>query len=245
MARTRRIRSEMGYYHVILRGINKQDIYFDNNDREKMLNTLQRFQNETDVKICAYCLMTNHIHLLINATDRLDLFIKKIASSYVFYFNHKYNRIGHLFQDRYRSEAIETEAYLLTVFRYILQNPLKAGICTPEMYPWSSWKSLDKQDDFCDIRQIAAIAGGCQELKDFVLQQNNDQCLDADSVHVLSEEDALREALRITGGVIPLKVSHYPKEEMNLLLSRMKKAGLSIRQISRLTGINRNTIQRA
>ena len=245
MARTRRMKSESGYYHVILRGVNKQDIFFDEEDFERMIDTLRRYQRDTDILISAYCLMNNHIHLLVNVKDGLDIFVKKIASSYVYYFNCKYERVGHLFQERYRSEAIETNDYLLTVFRYILQNPLKAGICPPETYSWNSWDSLENPQDFCDIEQIVSIAGSRKALKEYVLEKNNDQCLEADSSHKLSESEALQEAMRITGGENPLQVALYPKDKRNTLIAQMKKAGLSIRQISRLTGINRNIVQRA
>ena len=245
MTRTSRRKSNSGYYHIILRGVNRQDIFFDDKDREKLLGILQRFQEETDVQISAYCLMDNHIHLLIHTMDGPEQFVKRLASSYVFYFNRKYDRVGHLFQDRYRSETIETEASLLTVFRYILQNPMKAGLGSPETYPWSSYRSIEGQHDFCDISRIIAIAGNRQVLKGYVLKQNNDYCLEEEPVMAFSEADALQKAMRITGGENPLKIALHPKEKRDLLIARMKKAGLSIRQISRLTGINRNTVWRA
>ena len=74
--------------------------------------------------------MENHVHLLLHDDrDQLDLIMKKVAGSYAYYFNHKYDRSGHLFQDRYGSEAIEDDAYLLTVIRYIHRNPDKGGDC--------------------------------------------------------------------------------------------------------------------
>ena len=244
MPRIRRKKSQSGYYHVILRGVNRQDISLDDEDRRKLLDCLKRYHEETGVVINAYCLMDNHIHLLVKASDGLGLFVKKIASSYVYYYNRKYDRVGHLFQDRFRSEAVDTEGYLLRVYRYILQNPAKAGICKASGYPWSSWKSLESKHTFCDIRQILDIAGGRQALKEYVLQKNDDSCLEADTYHPFSETEALQETLRITGGDNPQKIAGYPKEKRNEILQQLKKAGLSIRQISRLTGINRNTIQR-
>ena len=244
MPRRSRKRSESGYYHIVLRGVNRQDIFFDNEDREKMLKVLRRYQDEMNITIHAWCLMSNHIHLLISGNDDVGLFVKKIASSYVYYFNRKYDRVGHLFQDRYRSEAVETEAYLLTVFRYILQNPAKAGICKTEAYVWSSWKTIEGETGFCDIAPILTIAGGQQALRDFVIQENNDDCLETEEIHPLSEREAYEEALRIAGGESPLQIAQYPKENRNDLIAQMKKAGMSVRQISRITGINRNIIQR-
>lgn len=238
-------KSESGYYHIILRGVNRQDIFFDEEDREKMLDTLKRFQQETEIIISAWCLMSNHIHLLVKASEKLDLFVKKIASSYVYYFNRKYDRVGHLFQDRYRSEPVDSDAYLLTVFRYILQNPAKAGIGKTDAYPWNSWKTVEGRETFCDIAQILAIVGDWQTLRDYVLQQNEDQCLEAEGVQAHSEAEALEVALRITGGDNPLNIALQSKEERDEVIAKMKAAGISIRQISRLTGINRNIIQRA
>lgn len=244
MPRISRQKSESGYYHVILRGVNRQDLFFDDEDRVKILECLERFQKETHVQINAYCLMSNHIHLLVKASDELSLLVKKVASSYVYYFNRKYDRIGHLFQDRFRSEVIDTDAYLLTVYRYILQNPEKAGICKAEEYPWSSWKAMEGQKSICDITQMQEIAGSRQLLKEYVLQKNDDVCLEAETSHSLTDTEALEVALRITDGENPQKIAGYEKEKRDELLLKLKKAGLSIRQISRLTGINRNTIQR-
>lgn len=244
MPRKSRKKSESGYYHVILRGVNRQDIFFDDEDREKMLNLLRRYQDETDVRIIAYCLMDNHIHLLVNTEEGPGRFIKKIASSYVFYFNHKYDRIGHLFQDRYTSEVVDTDSSLLTVFRYILQNPMKAGLSTSIRYPWNSSGSLERKYDFCDIKRLEDIAGNRQALKDYVLEQNDDLCLEAEPSRGLLDAEAFREVMRITGGVDPMKIAQYPREDRNLMIARMKMVGLSVRQISRLTGISRNIIQR-
>ena len=83
--------------------------------------------------------MENHVHLLIRDPDgSCPVFMKKMGVGYVRYYNGKYERIGHLFQDRYKSEIITDDAYLLSAFRYILNNPEKAGICRAESYPWSS-----------------------------------------------------------------------------------------------------------
>ena len=89
----------------------------------------------------AYCLMSNHIHLLIREReDTIGMAIKRIASSYVYYYNHKYSRDGHLFRERFKSEPVNDMAYFVTLLRYIHQNPVKAGM-VPEVkvYEFSSW----------------------------------------------------------------------------------------------------------
>ena len=86
--------------------------------------------------------MNNHIHLLIKeGQEELGTVFRRIGAKYVYWYNRKYSRRGHLFQDRYKSEVVEDDGYLLTVLRYIHQNPLKAGIVKNiEQYPWSSYQ---------------------------------------------------------------------------------------------------------
>ena len=245
MARKNRQISETDTYHIILRGVNKQDIFLDDSDKIRFLETLFRYCRESGTKIIVYCLMSNHVHLLINVPNSPDQLMKKIASSYVYYFNHKYDRTGHLFQERYKSEPILTDAYLLTAARYILQNPLKAGICKAQDYPWNSWKHLTDGSELFDLQLLIDLAGGINPLIEYFLTENNDNCLEAENNHILKEDEALRRIQAISGLSNPFDISKLSKENRNEMLSRIKKAGVPVRQLSRLTGIDRNIIQRA
>ncbi|MCQ2341775.1 MAG: transposase [Paludibacteraceae bacterium] len=150
MARQPRKVSQTGIYHVMLRGVNKQRIFENPSDYEAMYrilkfvqttNTLQQPSSEAEYFLYAYCIMDNHIHLLIqpNAND-LGQIVKRISTAYALYFNKKYERIGHLFQDRYKSEVVEDEDYFFTLLNYIHYNPVKAGYCqSPAQYAYSSW----------------------------------------------------------------------------------------------------------
>ena len=189
--------------------------------------------------------MSNHIHILVHEECQLELFVKKLASSYVFYFNRKHERIGHLFQDRFRSEAVEDDRYLLAVFRYILQNPWKARICRPEEYAWSSWNTLTGRKSVCNIDAAVDAAGDLQALAAFVAAETDDAFLDIENNGITTESQALERAMKITGGVNPQKIAAYDKKTRDMILAKMKKAGISVRQISRLTGLNRNVVQRA
>lgn len=245
MPRSSRKPSATGHYHVIIRGVNRQGIVQDDQDRSKMIDTLRKYSAESDARILAYCLMDNHLHLLIRAADGAAMFVKKVASSYVYYFNHKYDRIGHLFQDRYKSEAVDTEAYLLTVARYILQNPLKAGICGIKDYPWSSWKDIATGEGFCDTELLCECAGDRASLISFCLAPSNDSCLDTGDNKTLKDEDALRLLQQVSGLTNPQGIVTLPRPEQKAILAKAKAKGLSIRQLSRLTGLDRNMIQRA
>ena len=242
MPRKKRQISQSGCYHIIVRGVNHQSIFFDDEDRVKMQNCLKRFCAETAAVIYVYCFMDNHIHMLLQTENEPSLFIKKVSSSYVHYFNQKYDRIGHLFQDRYKSEPVETDAYLLTLARYILRNPQKAGIYLTDAYIWSSWKEIDGPSDISCIDRIADLAGGKQLFKSFVLQDNQDECMDISKSFHLSDQAALEILRNISGESNPLRIKQYPPDQLYYVLRKLEAAHMSDRQIARLTGINRYTL---
>ena len=228
----------------MLRGIDRQDIFFDDEDYARFTETVRRYKDELEIKLGAFCLMTNHVHLLVKTEKSPGQFVKKLASSYVYYFNHKYDRVGHLFQERYNSEPVDTDSYLLTVTRYILRNPQKAGICKIADYPWSSWKEI-RCKDICDMETIIDLAGGAGRLETYIGMDNDDNCLDIAERGIVTDNDAKYIIQKITGTENPMDVAGLPKAERDSLIVRFKEAGMSVRQISRLTGINRNTVQRA
>ena len=141
MPRQARKKAESDIYHIMLRGIDRQLIFEDSEDYFRFLDIVQECRELDRFKLYAYCLMGNHVHLLIKIScDNLETIFKRIGGRYVYYYNVKYKRIGPLFQDRFRSEPVEDDAYFLTVLRYIHQNPVKAKICrSVKEYPYSSY----------------------------------------------------------------------------------------------------------
>lgn len=149
MPRGPRQRSETGIYHVMLRGVNRQNIFFDEQDRKHYLASLKKAKGELNFILYAFCLMTNHVHLVLKEMNEpLERTIRRIGVSHAGFINWKYDRVGHLFQGRYRSETIESEAKLLACVRYVHNNPVKAGMVrTPQEYCWSSYATyLQKQE---------------------------------------------------------------------------------------------------
>ena len=144
MPRTARKKSNTGIYHVMLSGINQQRIFEDDEDNEKFLLTLSDCKKAGGFELYGYCLMGNHVHLLIKvAKEELEQIFRRIEARYVYWYNWKYKRSGHLFQDRYKSEPVEDDRYFVSVLRYIHQNPVKAKLCKkPEEYKWSSYSTL-------------------------------------------------------------------------------------------------------
>lgn len=245
MARRTREKSQSKYYHVIVRGIGKQVLFEEQKDYLFYLNILEKYSQETDISVCAYCLMENHVHLLLyDPEDHLAELMKKLGVVYSKYYNRTYERTGHLFQDRYLSEPVENEPYLLTVFRYILKNPQKAGICNAEDYKWSSYKEYALRDSFVRTDIFEKIIGPRTEYAAFIAGEETGECLEYDLSHRDDEwaRCVIQNLLGTESGTVLQK---YDRVNRDKALIQLKKAGLSIRQIERLTGINRGVIQKA
>lgn len=241
----RQARQTGEYLHIIVRGNGKQILFEDDADRKKYLSLLQKYSAETGIIILAYCLMDNHVHLLIrDAAGAASVFMKKTGVSYVLYYNTKYERTGHLFQDRYKSEVIDSDAYLLAVYRYILNNPAKAGICAAEKYLWSSYREYGKTEGLTDTGMLREMIGDKAALSGFLGQQDDEVYMDSDSAKIGDGRAiaVMRAALGITNGTQLQQLARNDRDEA---LAVLKEKGLTVRQIERLTGINRGIIQRA
>ena len=245
MGRSNRQISSTDRYHIILRGVNRQDIFLDDYDRKRFIGTMRKYSAELNADIIAFCLMNNHVHILAHIPDPPDLLMKKISSSYVYYFNHRYDRVGHLFQERFRSEPVQSDSYLLTAARYILQNPQKAGICRMQDYLWSSWNYLKERSDFCDPEVLIRIAEGYDRLMEYLVMENEDTCLEAEDRHILTDDEALLKIRKAAGISNPFELLVLPRAQRNDLLRLLKNEEIPVRQLARLTGLDRNIIQRA
>jgi putative transposase len=250
MPRGARRKSSSGIYHVVLRGINKQRIFEDNQDYRKFLEIIKTNKDKSGTIVYAYCLMNNHIHLLIKeGNESLGNTFRRIGASFVYWYNWKYSRCGHLFQDRYKSEPVETDSYFLTVLRYIHQNPTKAGMVKEiEQYPWSSYQEYTTKAEICETKfALKLFSEDYQEALElwqrFNQAENNDQCLEYDDGTRLNDTEATELIQSIVGVKIPSEIQRYEKQKRNQLIRKLKKTGLSIRQISRLTGISFGVIR--
>ena len=143
MARPLRIAYPGAYYHVTSRGNEQKDIFKSRRDREKFLEYFESATQRYGAVIHAYCLMSNHYHLLLETpAGNLSQIMQHINSAYTTYFNVKRKRSGHLFQGRYKAILVEADQYATELSRYIHLNPVRAGIVAqPEDYPWSSYQS--------------------------------------------------------------------------------------------------------
>ena len=156
MARKARLRSKSRLYHILLRGIEKQDIFIDDEDKNKMMQILKDKKQDKAFYIYAYCILSNHIHLAIReGNDDITRIFKRATTSYASYFNKKYSRSGPVFQGRFKSETVDDEQSLLALTRFIHQNSEKSGIAN---YFWSSyWEYTGRNEGVADCSEILDI----------------------------------------------------------------------------------------
>ena len=248
MAREARQLSESNIYHVMLRGNNRQAVFEEDEDRLYFMKVLTRCKEISGFRLHAFVLMPNHVHLLIEpAEEPLDTVFRRIGTRYAVWFNWKYQRTGHLFQDRFRSEAVETDLYFMTVLRYILQNPMKAGLETrPGSYRWSSYRAYQTgKGAVTDTVFAEKLFGGREALVSYLIRENDDTVMDeGEPVRRVTDEQA-KEILNRTSGC--RTVSAF--QQLNPALQReyvvkLYQEGLSMTQVSWLTGKSRTTVYR-
>ncbi|MDO4183438.1 MAG: transposase [Coriobacteriia bacterium] len=243
MPRQARVASE--YQHVITRGNGKQAIFEEEADFEYYLSLLKRFAEDTGVVVLAYCLMDNHVHLLIHdAQTQTPLFMKKLGVTYAMYFNKKYGRKGPLFHDRYRSEALAKDEHLLAAYRYILNNPVKAGVASADKYPWSSYRDYASANGITNTELQRSLIGDKAAFRKFMVQEDSREFLDVDAPKH-DDEWAKGVMLKTLGIKSGAQLQELPKKERDAALAALRQAGLSVRQTARLTGISQGVVQRA
>jgi putative transposase len=170
MARRHRFHSPSSTYHVMLRGNDGQPIFFSSGDRSKMCLLLQQGIERYGHSVEAFCFMSNHIHLAVRVSDiSISRIIHHLAFRYTRYINRTYNRIGHLFQGRFKSVLVEDEEYLKELIRYIHLNPVRAGIVSePQDYLWCSHKAYMGLDDFVWLSKERILKKFHQEREDSI-----------------------------------------------------------------------------
>lgn len=167
------------YFHVMTQGINKSYIFDKPEDIKYYIKIMYELKEEHNIKIIAYCIMNNHTHMLIHVEkiEELSKYMQSLNIKYGIYYNKKYNRVGYVFRDRYKSEGIFSEKQLYTCIKYIYENPVKAGICCkPEQYPYSNYKAypdemIDDKYSFLDIEEEKEI-DYLNEIEKFLKDKN-------------------------------------------------------------------------
>ncbi len=250
MSRNARVRSQTGIYHAMVRGNNKSEIFWCREDYLKFIQILHLVKGIGKFDVFAYCLMDNHVHLLLKESVEMDIsdIMKRINTRYAMWHNYKYRRLGHFFQGRFKSEPVEDEAYYASVLRYIHQNPLKAGICQNIVaYEWSSYKKyqpLFNGNIGCLDNSInLGIWRNWIEFDRFNQFESNDKYLDIDK------------KIRYTDEALSVLIKNEYDLESAVLCSRRKRDCMLARikndtsvtntQLSKVTGLSIRVVERA
>ena len=258
MPRKRRVLSSTGVYHVMLRGINREDIFTDEQDCLKFIKILAGCVAPTDKSgnplppmctIYGYCLMSNHVHLLIGERDNsIGEVLKSIGITYVSYFNKRHYRIGPMFQGRFRSEPVEDALSFFNLLRYIHENPVAACICAkPGEYRWSSWHEYESA-----VPLPGAICSVTTPFTNARWDEYRQQVLESCTLtrqpgaeRARMTDKAAEEVLMRIGNNTPLAViKSLSFETRKRIILEAMEHGVGSRQMARITGIPYNTISR-
>lgn len=212
---------ETSFLHIMTQGINKCYIFEKEDDIKYYIKLMNELKGEYKINLIAYCVMSNHAHLLIESEklDELSKYMHRLNCTYGRYYNKKYNRVGYVFRNRFRSEGIFDDEQLYNCINYIYNNPVKAGICDkPEEYLYSNYVDIGQEVDedslFIDV---------VDDSEDFdvvvmkFLMEN-----DIEFVELLSDREILREMIRVL------------KDDYKI----------SLRKISEKFNVSRETIRR-
>lgn len=254
MPRISRQKSTTKVYHIILRGNAKQDIFLDKQDFGKFLKEICNTKEKYQYELYAYCLMTNHVHLILHdKNDNLSKALQSLTVSYSSYWNKKYERVGHLFQSRFLSKNVETAEYLKNLCRYIHQNPIKAGIAKMENYHWSSYQEYIKESKIIDKEQILLLfqndeTKAMSEFINFHLanieQENMKDFMEYEMTPKLNDEQATLYIKQILGIGNLQELVSYSIAKRNGYLKKLKNIqGITYKQIARLTGLSKRMVE--
>lgn len=258
MPRHSRKKSSTQTYHVVIKGADRQLLFEEAKDYKKYLDILEYYKGKFQFNIYAYCLMSNHVHLLIHHPDStsLESIFRHINTTYATWFNLKYNRTGFVQDGRYFSEPVEDSRYLLTVVKYIHYNPTKAGLeQSPGMgYPWSSYR--DYQSDYqtespsessglTDTDFVLMLLGTQEHFAAMHNIAPDDDCFDVHKTRKRIPDDVAKDILMQSCTCsCATEFQNLSLSKRNSCLLLLHEKGLSVRQLNRLTGTPRGVIER-
>jgi putative transposase len=237
MARKMREKSSTGTYHILLRGVNK--LFLSETDYREFEETLRRYFF-TDAMLYGYCLLPDHIHLLLHeGSQDVSKVIKPICTSYARYYNRRHNHEGKIFYDRYKSEVVETDEYLLEVLRFIHSNPQKQGMSE---WQYSSEREYNSEADICDTQSVFEKAGGKRAYREWMQEDSPVMCLE--DIERMSEKE-IGTYIQLICGYKPQKIKTLSKDKRMECLEKIKaEKWISNRRISEIVGISRSVIDR-
>lgn len=252
MPRNKRQKSSTNTYHIVIKGADRQLIFAEEKDYHKYLDFLSYFKSECNFELYAYCLMSNHVHLLIRHSDEISLetIFRRLNTSYAIWYNMKYNRTGALQNNRYYSEPIETVQNLLNVIVYIHLNPFKAGLEKQlgTSYLWNSFHDYKNDDNtLTDTKAVLFLTNTYDNFLTIhnKLRSQEMSFLDVNSTkHRLPDDVAKDIIFQVSHCKNPTEFQKLAITNRNIAIKEINKKGVSIRQLNRLTGTPKGIIER-
>ena len=247
MARIARQNLIGNYFHIMVQGIAKESIFPDNKTKGYYLSCLEKTKSKKNVHIFAFCIMDNHAHLLLSAENitLIAEYMKIVNTEYARYYNSENNRIGYVFRDRFRSEVIRNEKYLVNCLAYIHHNPVKAGIVkNAEEYDYSSYTNyLSGRGivDFSEAKKYYDINPSF--IQSIMKEENHTDWLEHDDKVYENVNDVINE-LTVTYG---LSINRLTEDDELLLKTAKELTGrcrMSLRRIAVILDVNRERLRK-
>ena len=241
---------ESGFYHVVTKGDGGQIIFENDRDRTMYLELLESCVGEYSVNLHAYCLMSNHVHLLLEddcEKHHLSPFMKRLDETYAMYFANASGRVGHVFKGRFWSEPINTDEYLISAIRYIHANPEPAKISRAEDYPWSSYQAYCGAPSIVKTDFALELLGGAQAFKSFSANGGSYAKPFATSklCRHLSPDELTNIALALLGRETLSTIRQLQPKERVPYIEKLSSAGFNEQEIVRVTGLGRQIVRSA
>ncbi len=244
MPRHPRQLAESAVYHMMARGVNRDAIFLEDEDYERFLYALQLTKEASHCAVLAYCLMPNHVHLVLRTVDEpVGVVMKRLGVRYAGWFNRKYGRVGHLFQDRFRSRPVESDEYLFALVRYVWDNPVRAGLVTrPEDYRWSSRRWLGRKSGLVDGAALERLMvdGGVAEIAVGQAPVQADLLRARPPRHTPDEVVELLQ--RSCGAVGPNGFRELPLPTRRRVIRELRMRGVRYAQIASATGMSKSGV---
>ena len=235
------------FYHVMVQGINKENIFLDDSRKYKYYILIEKYLKEFEVDVIAYCIMSNHAHILIYTEDVKELsnFMKNTDEDYARYYNYEEKRVGYVFKGRFLSEPITDYKYLLKCIAYIHKNPVKANMvekCTDYLY--SSYNEFFKNEKFL-TEDLCEIIFGCKKIDKERFEE----------IHFLNKyyfmenaditDENMKEIIEDYEKIYGQKWSEIMRNKQNkrdIALNIKERINISNRELAKYLEMNRSTI---
>lgn len=248
MGRKAREKSPTGIYHVSFKGDGNRIIFEDDLDRYSMMDSMRYNVEKHEMRLGAWCLMSNHVHFLLDdPQEHMDAAMHALMTSYARRFNRRTGHRGHVFQDRFWSSPIISNAYLIQAIKYIHLNPQRARICSLNDYQWSSHREYLGEGGYIDKAFAEMTFDSIEQYVKYMDDPAPPEYRPTWRIRI-DDEDVIpygNALLQKEFGILRSEVQELPKGRRDAAIRLLRDASFTVEQTQRLTGIGEWTIRKA